>query len=325
MGIFDIFKGKHKDDVYHSGSREAQRHWAQYQKFQDAQNRVLGEPAGMMPHAQNINADAGLKYTQKNIKDPKTGDRDPNGTYKTRGFNQLANSIRAGEAASLAQENPKATDNLIDNLADMRRRLTNDFTRENYMARSHAIRAEFEARLPKAQAATAFDKYVEIMQDPEVSKRLASSEAVRKGSEAYQYGLSTIAAAKKLEDSTARHKETGNQLLEEELGLKPGALKGSILGDSSVMIESSQYFKKDYDRDIAPFRDGNRDSADFASGSHLMMVETTLDIVEGAEEVPTKHSDKTLNEYFTARQQEMARPEASSHTLDPTRDIQPER
>ena len=42
-----------------------------------------------------------------------------------------------------------------------------------------------------------------------------------------------------------------------------------------------------------------------------MMVETTLDIVEGAEEVPTKHSDKTLNEYFTARQQEMQRPEAA--------------
>ena len=241
MGIFDIFKGKHKDDVYHSGSREAQRHWAQYQKFQDAQNRVLGEPAGMMPHAQNINADAGLKYTQKNIKDPETGDRDPNGTYKTRGFNQLANSIRAGEAASLAQENPKAADNLIDNLADMRRRLTNDFTRENYMARSHAIRAEFEARLPKAQAATAFDKYIEIMQDPEASKRLTSSEAVRKGSEAYQYGLRTIAAAKKLEDSTARHKEASNQLLEEELGTS--IANAGVASESTAAVMARCFIK----------------------------------------------------------------------------------
>ena len=317
MGFFDKVKtalgGKpYQDSEFHAGSREARAHWATYQKFQDAQNRVLGEPVGLRSHMQNILDDAGVKYNHKNSKDPSTGERDPNHSYSTRGFNQLANSMSAGEAASLSTENPEAYANLMRNLEDMQRRLTRDFSRENFMARGHAIRAEFEARLPSGQAHQAFDKYVGLMQDKEASARLSSNEAIRKGSDAYFYGLSTIAAAKQLENSTLRAKDAGNQMLEEELGLKAGALEGSILGDPGVMIESAKYFKQDYDKDIAPFRDGNRDDRGFASGSHLMMVGTTIEILEGTQQVETKHADKSLNEYFSALQQERQRPEAGA-------------
>ena len=313
MGIFDIFKGKHKDDVYHSGSREAQRHWAQYQKFQDAQNRVLGQPLGMPQHFQNLGRESGKVYNHRKASQGERADRH-------RGFNQIAASLTAGEAASLHTQNPDKFDALHDNLCDMKDRLERDFSPQNYAARHEAIKAEFAARLPKAQAEKAAQDYANLMADKGQYGELSKSLEVPYNSSNYNTSLSNPAIAAKLNDSFHRKKLENNRYLELRLGLKRDSLGDSIVGDMGILAGNGNYYQNDYEKH-APFRDGSRDSQDFGNGSHLVMISTTLDVLEGKEQVESKHAHKSMNEYFTARQKDMARPEADTAPhLSPEKD-----
>ena len=313
MGIFDIFKGKHKDDVYHSGSREAQRHWAQYQRFKDAKGRVLNEPINVYAHGQSLNHNWGQQYKFKNIESlglPQ-GQSDPNRRLKVKGFNTLANSMTAGEAASLIRENPDGYDHLVENLSDMKRRLEDDFTKENFEARDKAIRAEIAACVSSGKVDEVFAKYQALFTDKEAFAEFSKETGLRtSASHATGAAMQTAVLAQKYQPILEAARDKGNTALEEHLGLKEGSLKGSILGDPVVMVTNSNVMGKDYETNEAPFKDGDRDSRGFASGSHLMMIETTLDILEGHHEVPAKHADKSLNEYFSALQQEMQRPAA---------------
>lgn len=306
MGIFDILKGKHKDDIYHSGSREAQRYWVQYQKFQDAQNRVLGQPLGMPQHFQNLGRESGKLYNHRKASQGERADRH-------QGFNQIAASLTAGEAASLREQNPDKFDALHDNLYDMKNRLEHDFTPQNYAARHEAVKAEFAAHLPKAQAEKAAQDYANLMADKEQYGELLKALEVPNNSSNYNSSLSNPAIAAKLNDSFQRKKRENNRYLELRLGLKRESLGDSIVGDIGILAGNGNYYQNGYEKH-APFRDGSRDNQDFGNGSHLMMVGTTLDVLEGKEQVESQHAHKSMNEYFTARQQGMQRPRAGNQT-----------
>lgn len=328
MGLFDFFKGKHKDEAFHSGSREAQKHWEAYQRFKDAKGRVLNEPINVYSHAQNLNHNWGQQYKFKHIDTlglPQ-GQSDPNRKLKVKGFNTLANSMTAGEAASFARENPEGCDYLIENLADMKRRLEKDFTKENFEARDKAIRAEIAARVSSGKVNEVFEKYQALFTDKEAFAAFSNKIGLRT-SAGYATGaaMQNAVLAQKYQPILEEARDKGNTALEKHLGLKAGSLEGSILGDPLIMVTNSNVMGKDYATNEAPFKDGNRDSKDFASGSHLMMIETTLDILEGQHDVPAKHADKTLNEYFSALQQEMAKPEAGASAPQRSPDHTPER
>lgn len=301
MGLFDFLKKKHVDNTYHSGSPEAKQHWAQYQKFQDAQNRVLGQPTGLYSHFAAPYEQAG-KLTAHTIHSREA-------PYRHDGFNSLAAKLSAGEVAALSAQEPDRFDNLHTNLSEMHQRLEHDFTKQNHNARHQAVAAEFLAKLPQAEAIKATAAFADLMADKEQFNEMTSALGLGEQSRNYETALKNLRSADGFREGFEQAREDGNRYLELRLGLKRNSLEGSILGDPGILYTSGQYYQKPYETTYAPFRDGSRDSQDYGNGSHLMMIRTTLDIAEGSEQVPTKHAHLSLNEYFTARQKDMARPE----------------
>lgn len=324
MGFFDLFKKKHIDNVYHSGSPEARASWAKHQKLVDAQSRVLGQPAGVSQSFQNLASQSGLAYNHR---------KSTQGTHALRhkGFNQIG-LMAVGEIAEMQRTNAPAYDDLADNLTDMHQRLSNDLTKENYNARHEALTAEFLARLPKAEAVRAAQAYADLMTGKDAYQEMSKSLDLHNESLNYASLLKNPEQASKLSARYAQLTETGNRYLELRLGLKRDSLGNSIVGDFGVLIANGGYYQGSFEKTHAPFRDGSLEDTSYGNGSHLVMIGTTLDVLEGREHVDPKHAHKTLNEYFSARQQEMARPQthaAPTQSSEPTQgkddDNQPSR
>jgi len=301
MGLFDFLKKKHVDNTYHSGSPEARNKWAQHQKLVDAQNRILGQPLGVLQTFQNLGGQSGVVYNHRKAAQGAQSLR-----YK--GFNQIG-LMRVAEMTEMRHKNPAAYDDLAENLTDMLQRLSDDFTKENHHARNEALKAEFAARLSQPEAAQAAQAYADLMANNMHYQEMSQALGLYNESINYETLLKNPAQANQLSGRYAKLAEAGNRYLELRLDLKRDSLGDSIVGDFGVLAANGHYYQNSFEKTHAPFRDGSREDTSYGNGSHLVMIRTTIDLLEGKETPAPHHADMTLNEYFSARQQNMVRPQ----------------